>query len=300
MGTGTISIGHGHVFAQCLFLSGTKQILNRILDDSVVILAPFSFSMSWADGVRILVAVKRVIDPYVKIRINSQQSAVETQHVKHTINPFDEIALEEAIRLLEAGVATEIVAVSIGSVLAQDTLRHALALGASRAVHIETDKAHSCLHIAKILHQISKNEQPDLILMGKQAIDDDSSQTPAMLAALLNWPQATAVSSLQFSSQHLRATQETDTGLLSVELELPAVVSVDLRLNQPRYVTLPNLMRAKQKSLIRIPIEQLGLQLAADTHVLHVASPPARATGVRVHSVDELVYKLRHEAKVLI
>ncbi len=248
---------------------------------------------------KILVPVKRVIDPYVKIRVKPTHDGVETAQVKHAMNPFDEIAVEEALRLQEKGLAKEVIAVSIGASTAQETLRHALALGTHRAILVATDEAHPALHIAKILKAIADKESPDLILMGKQAIDGDNNQTPQMLAALLGFPQATFASCIQTENNQLQVTREVDAGLETLAIDLPAVVSTDLRLNEPRYASLPNIMKAKQKPLETIPLADLNLNLKSHTEVLSVKVPPERAAGVRVESVDALLDKLRHEAKVL-
>ncbi len=251
---------------------------------------------------KILVPVKRVIDPYVKIRVKPSQDGVETAHVKHAMNPFDEIAIEEALRLVEKQVADEVIAVTIGSDICQETLRHALALGAHRSILVETDAKHSPLHIAKILQAIVNQETPDLVLMGKQAIDGDNNQTPQMLAALLGWPQATFASLIEVDanqSNHLKATREVDAGLETIQINLPAVVSTDLRLNEPRYVSLPNIMKAKQKPLNKMALADLNLELKPHTEIISVKSPSMRQAGIRVDSVDELLEKLRHEAKVI-
>ena len=248
---------------------------------------------------KILVAVKRVIDPYVKIRVKSDHSGVETQNIKMAMNPFDEIAVEEALRLRENNWATEVIAVSIGGDSSQETLRHALALGADRAVLVHTEGTLESLNIAKILKKIIDDEKPDLVLMGKQAIDGDNNQTPQMLAALLNWPQATYASKIEATSDHLQVTREIDGGLETISVNLPAVVSTDLRLNEPRYASLPNIMKAKKKPLDIRKLESLGLSLKKHIEVLNVTAPPTRSGGVKVESVTELLDKLQHEAKVL-
>ena len=248
---------------------------------------------------KVLVAVKRVIDPYVKVRIKSDGQGVETQNVKHVMNPFDEIALEEAIRLLEKKVASEVVVVSIGSSVNQETLRHALALGATRGILVESDISLCSLSIAKILCALVQQENIDLVLMGKQSIDGDNNQTPQMLASLLDWPQATNASSIECVNNELIVQREIDEGLQTLALDLPAVVSADLRLNEPRYASLPNIMKAKQKPLTIIPLETLSIMLKNHIEVISVASPPVRKVGVKVSSVAELVDKLKHEAKVL-
>ncbi|PWY57450.1 electron transfer flavoprotein subunit beta [Legionella qingyii] len=248
---------------------------------------------------KILVAVKRVIDPYVKIRVKSDHSGVETQNIKMAMNPFDEIAVEEALRLRENNWATEVIAVSIGGDSSQETLRHALALGADRAVLVHTEDSLESLNIAKILKKIVDDEKPDLVLMGKQAIDGDNNQTPQMLAALLNWPQATYASKIEATSDHLQVTREIDGGLETISVHLPAVVSTDLRLNEPRYASLPNIMKAKKKPLDIRKLDSLGLSLKKHIEVLNVTAPPTRSGGVKVDSVTELLDKLQHEAKVL-
>jgi electron transfer flavoprotein beta subunit len=248
---------------------------------------------------KILVPVKRVIDPYVNIRIKPNQDGVETAHVKHAMNPFDEIAIEQALRFVEKGLADEVIAVTIGADICQETLRHALALGAQRSILVGTDAFHPALHIAKILQAIALQESPDLILMGKQAIDGDNNQTPQMLAALLNWPQATFASSIEMDADKLTVTREVDAGFETIAVCLPAVVSTDLRLNEPRYASLPNIMKAKQKPLDKIALADLNLNLKPHTEILSVKPPPVRNPGVRVDSVDELLEKLRHEAKVI-
>lgn len=248
---------------------------------------------------KILVAVKRVIDPYVKIRVKSDQTGVETQNVKMSMNPFDEIAIEEALRIKEANQAQEIVAVSIGDDSAQETLRHALALGADRAILVKTDRQYESLNVAKILQQLIKNENPRLVLMGKQAIDGDNNQTPQMLAALLDWPQATFASKIEIKGDAVEVTREVDGGLERIEVQLPAIISSDLRLNEPRYASLPNIMKAKRKPLDSIDVDSLNLDLKKHIEVLKVTSPATRSAGIKVGSVTELLDKLQHEAKVL-
>lgn len=248
---------------------------------------------------KILVPIKRVIDPYVKIRVQPDEKGVIQDGVKKSINPFDEIALEQAIRFKEKGLCDEVVAVSIGLIDSQETLRHALALGADRAILIETSGASSSLHVAKILQKITSNEQPDLVLMGKQSIDGDNNQTPQMLAALLDWPQATYCSDLEMKESRLYATREVDGGLEVISVELPAIVSVDLRLNTPRYASLPNIMQAKRKPLEILSLETLGLSLREHTKRIRVSPPEKRPPGVILHSVEELVEKLRLEADMI-
>jgi len=248
---------------------------------------------------RILVAVKRVIDPYVKIRVKADGTGVEKQNIKMSMNPFDEIAMEQALRMLDAKIATEVIAVSIGTEANQETLRTALALGANRAILVNTTKEFCSLNVAKILQKIVNDEKPDLVLMGKQAIDGDNNQTPQMLAALLNWPQATFVSNLVVNDQSLEAVREVDGGLETLGVNLPAVVSVDLRLNEPRYASLPNIMKAKSKPLNSVALDSLGLNLKDHIESVKITAPPTRSRGVIVDSVKELIDKLKNEAKVL-
>lgn len=248
---------------------------------------------------KIIVAVKRVIDPYVKIRVKSDHTGVETQNIKMAMNPFDEIAIEEALRLREKNWATEVIAVSIGGDSSQETLRHALALGADRAILVRTEETFESLNIAKILKKIIEDEKPALVLMGKQTIDGDNNQTPQMLAGLLNWPQATNASELVVDGEHLDVTREIDGGLETLKVTLPAVVSTDLRLNEPRYASLPNIMKAKRKPLDMLALETLGLSLKRHIEILKVNAPATRSGGVKVDSVAALLDKLQHEAKVL-
>jgi electron transfer flavoprotein beta subunit len=248
---------------------------------------------------KILVAVKRVIDPYVKIRVKSDNSGVETQNIKMAMNPFDEIAVEEALRLREKNWATEVVLVSIGADGAQETLRHGLALGADRAIHVHTPTALESLNVAKILKKIVDDEQPALVFLGKQAIDGDNNQTPQMLAALLDWPQATYASKLDVHSDHLEVTREIDGGLETLSVKLPAVISTDLRLNEPRYASLPNIMKAKRKELTVIELDNMGLSLKKHLEVLKVSAPAVRSAGIKVESVAELLDHLQNKAKVL-
>ena len=248
---------------------------------------------------KVLVPVKRVVDYNVKVRVKADGSGVETANVKMSMNPFDEIAVEEAIRLKEAGVATEIVAVSIGSVQCQETLRTALAIGADRAILVETGVEIQPLAVAKLLKALAAKEQPGLIIMGKQAIDDDSNQTGQMLAALLAWPQATFASKLTISGASAQVIREVDGGLETISIRLPAVVTTDLRLNEPRYVTLPNIMKAKKKPLETLSPEVLGVDVTPRLKTLKVQEPPKRSAGKLVKSVQDLVEKLRNEAKVI-
>jgi electron transfer flavoprotein beta subunit len=248
---------------------------------------------------KILVAVKRVVDFNVKVRVRADGSGVETSNVKMSMNPFDEIAVEEAVRLKEAGTATEIVAVSCGGPACQETLRTALALGADRAVLVESDAELQPLAVAKLLRAISQKESPNLVILGKQAIDDDCNQTGQMLAALLGWPQATFASKLKIAGDRAEVTREVDGGLETISVKLPAVVTTDLRLNEPRYVTLPNIMKAKKKTLEVLKPDALGVDVAPRLKTLKVEDPPKRKAGVKVPDAKALVLKLRAEAKVI-
>ncbi|MEW5710006.1 MAG: electron transfer flavoprotein subunit beta/FixA family protein [Pseudomonadota bacterium] len=248
---------------------------------------------------KILVPVKRVVDYNVKVRVKADGTGVETANVKMSMNPFDEIAMEEAVRLKEAGRAAEIVAVSLGVAQCQETLRTALAMGADRAILVETSAELQPLAVAKLLKAIVEREQPGLVILGKQAIDDDANQTGQMLAALLGWPQGTFASKVELGEGRVRVTREIDGGLETVELQLPAVVTTDLRLNEPRYVTLPNIMKAKKKPLETLTPEALGVDVTPRLKVLKVQEPPKRKGGVRVADVKELVHRLKHEAKVI-
>jgi electron transfer flavoprotein beta subunit len=248
---------------------------------------------------KVLVPVKRVVDYNVKVRVKPDGSGVETANVKMSMNPFDEIAMEEAIRLKEAGIATEIIAVSVGTVQCQETLRTALAIGADRAILIETSVEVQPLGIAKLLQSIVARESPTMVIMGKQAIDDDSNQTGQMLSALLNWSQGTFASKLRVTGESAEVTREVDGGLETVLLKLPAVVTTDLRLNEPRYVTLPNIMKAKKKRLDTLNPEALGVDVAPRIKTLKVQEPPKRTAGKIVKSVPELIEKLKSEAKVI-
>lgn len=248
---------------------------------------------------KILVAVKRVIDPYVKIRVKTDSTGVEMQNMKMAMNPFDEIAVEEALRLREKNNATEVVLVSIGGVTSQETLRHGLALGADRAILVQTDKPLESLNIAKVLHKIVQEEQPQMVLMGKQSIDGDNNQTPQMLAALLDWPQATYASEISLNGSDVAVTREIDGGLETIKVQLPAVISTDLRLNEPRYASLPNIMKAKQKTLAVRALDSLELSLKQHVEIIKVTAPAVRSGGEKVDSVAALLDKLQHEAKVL-
>ena len=248
---------------------------------------------------KILVAVKRVVDYNVKIRVKSDQSGVDTANVKMSMNPFDEIAVEEAIRLKEAGIASEIVVFSAGSAQCQETLRTALAIGADRAILVETDVDLQPLAVAKLLQAVCAKERPELIILGKQAIDDDSNQTGQMLAALMDIPQATFASKVAFKDGTLRVTREVDGGLETISMTLPAVITTDLRLNEPRYVTLPNIMKAKKKVLDIMKPEGLGVDVTPHLKTIKVEEPPKRTAGILVADVAALVDKLKNEAKVI-
>jgi electron transfer flavoprotein beta subunit len=248
---------------------------------------------------KLLIPTKRVIDYNVKVRIKADATGVDTANVKMSMNPFDEIAVEEAVRLREKGIATEVVAVSCGVAACQETLRTALAIGADRAILVETDVELQPLAVAKLLAALVRREQPQLVILGKQAIDDDSNQVGQMLAALLDWPQAAFASKVDVEQGTLRVKREIDGGLETVEMALPAVVTTDLRLNEPRYATLPNIMKAKKKPLEVLKPDALGVDVTPHLTTLKVAEPAKRAGGGRVADVKELVLKLRNEAKVL-
>jgi len=245
---------------------------------------------------KILVAVKRVVDYNIKVRIKPDGSDVDIDGVKMSVNPFDENAIEEALRIKEKGMATEVVAVSFGTAVNQDVLRHALAMGADRAILVETDALLQPLAVAKLLKSLVTREQPDIVLLGKQAIDDDAGQTGQMLAALLDYPQATFASALAVNGNEIVVTREVDGGTETLALSLPAVVTADLRLNEPRFVKLPNLMMARKKTIETISSAELGVDAAPRIRLLKVAEPPARKPGIKVSSITELLEKLRtHE-----
>ncbi len=248
---------------------------------------------------KILVPVKRVVDYNVKIRVKADGSGVELANVKMSMNPFDEIAVEEAVRLKEAGKAEEVVAVTIGPAKAQDTLRTAQAIGADRAIHIETDVAVEPLAVAKLLKGVVEAESPDLVILGKQAIDDDCNQTGQMLAALLDWPQGTFASKIEPADGKVSVTREIDGGLETLSVDMPAVLTTDLRLNEPRYPSLPNIMKAKKKPLDKKTPEDFGVDVSPRLEVVKTAEPPVREAGVMVDSVKELVDKLKNEAGVI-
>lgn len=245
---------------------------------------------------KILVPIKRVVDFNVRIRVKPDGSGVDLANVKMAMNPFDEIALEQAVRLLEAGKATEVIAVTIGPVVAQDILRTALAMGATQAILVATEIAVEPLAVAKVLAKIARDQAADLVLLGKQAIDDDCNQTGQMLAALLDWPQATFASEVTVSADKIRVTREVDGGTQTLELTLPAVVSADLRLNQPRFVSLPNILKARSKPLTQIDPATLGVDLTPRLKVLRTEDPPTREAGVILASVDELIDRLRAQS----
>jgi electron transfer flavoprotein beta subunit len=248
---------------------------------------------------KILVPVKRVVDYNVKVRVKADGTGVETANVKMSMNPFDEIAVEEAVRLKEKGTATEIVAISVGPTAAQEQIRTALAMGADRGILVEHDGTVEPLAVAKILKAIVAKESPDLVVMGKQAIDDDMNATGQMLAALLGWAQGTFASKVEIADSGAKVTREVDGGLETVALKLPAIVTADLRLNEPRYASLPNIMKARKKPIETVKPADLGVDMAPRLTVLKVEEPPKRQAGVKVGSVQELVAKLRTEAKVI-
>ena len=248
---------------------------------------------------KVLIAVKRVIDYNVKVRVKADQTGVETANVKMSMNPFDEIAVEEAVRLKEAGAASEVIVVSLGAAQSQETIRTALAMGVDRGVLVQSDEELQPLAVAKLLKAIIEREEPKLVILGKQAIDDDSNQTGQMLAALLGWAQGTFASGVTVSDPTIEVVREIDGGLETVSLDLPAVVTVDLRLNTPRYASLPNIMKAKKKPIETLSPGDLGVEVAPRLKTLKVVDPPQRDAGVKVGSVAELVEKLKNEAKVI-
>ncbi|MFY2507008.1 electron transfer flavoprotein subunit beta/FixA family protein [Vibrio pectenicida] len=248
---------------------------------------------------KVLVAIKRVIDPYVKVRVKSDGSGVETNNVKMSMNPFCEIAVEEAVRLKESGTADEVVVVSIGDAASQENLRGALALGADRAIHIKHDISPEPLAVAKLLRAVMDKENPTLVLLGKQSIDTDNNQVAQMLAALTSRPQGTFASELKVDGEGICVTREVDGGLETVKLQLPAIISTDLRLNEPRYASLPNIMKAKKKPLEVISADDLGVEVTSTQEIIEVMAPESRSAGEMVTSVSELISKLKDEAKVL-
>ena len=248
---------------------------------------------------KILVAVKRVIDYNVQIRVKEDGSGVVTDNVKMSTNPPDDNAIEEAVKIKEAGKASEIIAVTVGEEKAQETVRKALAVGADRGIHVKVDSILEPLAVSKILKKIVEKENPDLVFMGKQAIDDDCNQTGQMLAAILNWPQATFASKIEVKEKSLEVTREIDEGLETIEVNIPAIVTCDLRLNEPRYASLPNIMKAKKKPLEQLNASDLGVDTKARIEQIKVEEPPKRKAGIKVASVSELVQKLKNEAKVI-
>ena len=248
---------------------------------------------------KIVVPVKRVIDPYVNIRVKSDQTGVETENVKMSMNPFCEIAVEEAIRLKESGSCTEIVAVSIGNQSCQETIRTALAMGADRGIHVLTDETLEPISIAKILAKIVEEESPGLVITGKQAIDGDNNQTGQMLAALTSMPQGTFASKIEIEGEKIKVTREIDGGLQTINLNMPAIITTDLRLNEPRYASLPNIMKAKKKPIDQKSPSDYGVDTAPRVKVLKVIEPPKRQAGIKVENIGELVEKLKNEAGVL-
>lgn len=249
---------------------------------------------------KVLVAVKRVVDYNVKVRVKADSSGVELANVKMSMNPFDEIAVEEAVRLKEAGTAEEIIAVSMGVQQCQETIRTALAMGADRGILVQTDAELQPLAVAKMLKALVDKESPDLVILGKQAIDDDANQTGQMLAALLDWPQGTFASKVELADGKANVTREIDGGLETLALNTPCVITTDLRLNEPRYASLPNIMKAKKKQIDTLSPEDLGVDPAPRIATLKVEEPPKRAGGVKVADVPELIEKLRNEAKVIL
>ncbi len=248
---------------------------------------------------KILVAVKRVIDYNVQIRVKEDGTGVVTDNVKMSTNPPDDNAIEEAVKIKEAGNATEVVAVTVGEEKAQETVRKALAVGADRGIHVKVDGILEPLAVSKILQKIVDKEKPDLVFMGKQAIDDDCNQTGQMLSALLNWPQATFASKIDVKDNKLEVTREIDEGLETIEISVPAIVTCDLRLNEPRYASLPNIMKAKKKPIEEIAVSDLGVDVSPRLEQLKVEEPPKRKAGIKVANVAELVQKLKNEAKVI-
>ena len=248
---------------------------------------------------KVLVAVKRVIDYNVKVRVKADRTGVETANVKMSMNPFDEIGVEEAIRLREAGKAEEIVAVSLGPQQCQETIRTALAMGADRGIHVKTDEELQPLAVAKLLKAVIEEERPGLVILGKQAIDDDSNQTGQMVAALLGWPQATFASKLDIGEESARIIREVDGGLDTVDVRVPCVMTTDLRLNEPRYASLPNIMKAKKKPIGEKTPEELGVDITPRLKTVQVTEPSGREAGIKVESVAELVDKLHKEAGVI-
>lgn len=248
---------------------------------------------------KVLVPVKRVVDYNVKVRVKSDKSGVELDNVKMSMNPFDEIAVEEALRLKEKGIATEVIAISIGPTQVQETIRNALAMGADSGIFIEATNNLEPLNIAKIISSVAKKESIDLMILGKQAIDDDMNATGQMIAALLSWPQATFASKVEISDKKAVVSREVDGGIENIEVALPAVISTDLRLNEPRYASLPNIMKAKKKPINQIQVDELNLKIEQRLDILKVEEPTKRQSGIMLKTVEELVDKLKNEAKVI-
>ena len=248
---------------------------------------------------KILVAVKRVIDYNVQIRVKEDGTGIVTDNVKMSSNPPDDNAIEEAVKIKEAGKATEVIAVTVGEEKSQETIRKALAVGVDRGIHVKADGIVEPIAVAKILQKIVEKEKPDLVFMGKQAIDDDCNQTGQMLSALLNWPQATFASKIEIKDKKLEVVREVDEGLETIEVNIPAVVTCDLRLNEPRYASLPNIMKAKKKPIEQINTSDLGVDITPKVKQIKVEEPPKRKSGIKVASVAELVQKLKNEAKVI-
>ena len=250
-------------------------------------------------NLKVLVPVKRVVDYNVKVRVKSDKSGVELDNVKMSMNPFDEIAVEEALRLKEKGIATEVIAISIGPTQVQETIRNALAMGADSGIFIEATNNLEPLNIAKIISSVAKKESIDLMILGKQAIDDDMNATGQMIAALLGWPQATFASKVEISDKKAVVSREVDGGIENIEVALPAVISTDLRLNEPRYASLPNIMKAKKKPINQIQVDELNLNIEQRLDILKVEEPTKRQSGIMLKTVEELVDKLKNEAKVI-
>ncbi|MDC1357059.1 electron transfer flavoprotein subunit beta/FixA family protein [Pseudomonadota bacterium] len=248
---------------------------------------------------KILVPVKRVVDYNVKVRVKSDNSGVELDNVKMSMNPFDEIAVEEALRLKEKGIATEVIAISIGVSQVQETIRNALAMGADSGIFVEVNETLEPLNIAKIISSIAEKENIDLMILGKQAIDDDMNATSQMVAALLNWPQATFASKIEIIDKVAKVSREVDGGIENIEIILPAVISTDLRLNEPRYASLPNIMKAKKKPIKEIKVDDLKIDIKQRLDILKVEEPSKRQSGIMVKTIEELVDKLKNEAKVI-
>ena len=248
---------------------------------------------------KILVPVKRVVDYNVKVRVKNDNSGVELENVKMSMNPFDEIAVEEALRLKEKGIANEVIAISIGASQVQETIRNALAMGADSGIFVESNDNLEPLNVAKIISSIAKKENIDLMILGKQAIDDDMNATGQMIAALLDWPQATFASKVEVLGKTAKVSREVDGGIENIEISLPAVISTDLRLNEPRYASLPNIMKAKKKPISEIKVEDLNIEIKKHLSILKVEEPAKRQSGIMLKTVDELVDKLKNEAKVI-